>query len=294
MLPVVFDLITLRTFAAVARTGSFTRAAKSVHLTQAAVSQQIKKLEEQTGRSLFTRTTHSVALTTEGEVLLRYAAALLKIADDAARHFSRRQLSKTIRLGVAEDYALSCLPTALHLFQQVQPRVQLHVELGLSIDLFQRLDDDEFDLVLGKTLTVRPQALLVLREPLVWVGGRNPPNFTATSPVPLAMYPPPGVSRGLMLDALERARREWTEVYTSPSIAALRAAVLSGLAVSAFPRRLIPPGLEPLPPQLALPALGELAFFLDWHHDDYDPAVDLLGRFLNEAANAAGALETVH
>lgn len=285
----MFDLISLRTFAAVARLGSFTRAAKAVHLTQAAVSQQIKKLEEQTGRSLFARTTHSVALTTDGEVLLRYAQVILKITEDATRHFSRRQLTKTIRLGVAEDYALSCLPRALLLFQQAHPRVHLHVELGLSIDLFQRLDDGEFDVVLGKTLSVRSQALLVLREPLVWVCGRTPPAFSPSTPVPLALYPPPGVSRGLMLDALERAGREWSEVYSSPSIAALRAAVLSGLAVSAFPRRLIPPGLQPLPPELSLPALGELSFFLDWHHGEYDPAIDLLGRFLNEAANATPA-----
>lgn len=293
----MFDPDLLRTLLAVAETGSFTRAARRVHLTQATVSQQVRRMEEQVGRALFTRTTHAVALTADGEIMLGYARAILRTADDARRHFTRRQLATTIRLGVAEDYALCCLPRALATFQRAHPQVSLHVELGLSTDLFQRLDDGGFDLVLAKTLAGRAHGQFVLREPLVWVGApgdhrRHQSRLTTIAaataaggdePLPLALYPAPSVSRPLMLEALERVGRPWRVAYTSPSIAALRAAVLAGVAVSAFSRRLVPPGLRPLPPDLDLPALGEVSYFLDWRQDAHDPAIDVLARTLHEA-----------
>ena len=169
----MFDPDLFRTLVAVAETGSFTRAARRVHLTQATVSQQVRRMEEQVGRVLFTRTTHAVALTTDGEIMLGYARAILRTADDARRHFARRQLAATVRLGVSEDYALCCLPRALEAFQRVHPQVQVHVELGLSTDLFQRLGDGNFDLVLAKTLVRRGHGQFVLREPLVWVGAAD-------------------------------------------------------------------------------------------------------------------------
>ena len=279
----MFDPDLFRTLVAVAETGSFTRAARRVHLTQATVSQQVRRMEEQVGRALFTRTTHAVALTTDGEIMLGYARAILRTADDARRHFARRQLAATVRLGVAEDYALCCLPRALEAFQRVHPQVQVHVELGLSTDLFQRLGDGGFDLVLAKTLVGRAHGQFVLREPLVWVGAPDRRPFPATELLPLALYPPPSVSRPLMLEALERVGRPWRVTCTSPSIAVLRAAVLAGMAVTAFSRRLIPPGLRPLSPEVGLPALGEVSYFLDWRQDAHDPAIDVLARALHEA-----------
>lgn len=77
-----FDLDLLRTFAAVVDTGGFTRAAERVHLTQSTVSQQIKKLEANIGRTLLLRdkSTGGIQTTEEGEVLLSYARRLLATA----------------------------------------------------------------------------------------------------------------------------------------------------------------------------------------------------------------------
>jgi DNA-binding transcriptional LysR family regulator len=69
----------LRSFVAVADCGGFHRAAELLNLTQSTVSQQIKRLELETQRPLFRRTTRSVALTDDGEMLLGDARRLLKL-----------------------------------------------------------------------------------------------------------------------------------------------------------------------------------------------------------------------
>ena len=69
----LLDLDVLRTFVAIAETGSFTTAANAVFRTPSAVSMQIKKLEDILGRSVFSRDARSVSLTTDGEMLLGYA-----------------------------------------------------------------------------------------------------------------------------------------------------------------------------------------------------------------------------
>src|SRR4029453_11138795 len=92
-----FDL--LRTFVAVADCGGFPRAAEQLHLTQSTVSQQIKRLELETRRPLFRRTTRTVALTDDGEMLLDDARRLLQLEEAARRRLNAPQLSGMVRLG---------------------------------------------------------------------------------------------------------------------------------------------------------------------------------------------------
>ena len=73
----------LRSFVAVAECGGFHRAAERLNLTQSTVSQQIKRLELETKRPLFRRTTRTVALTDDGEMLLGDARRLLQLEEAA-------------------------------------------------------------------------------------------------------------------------------------------------------------------------------------------------------------------
>jgi DNA-binding transcriptional LysR family regulator len=81
-----FDL--LGAFVAVAECGGFRRAAERLHLTQSTVSQQIKHLELETGRSLFLRNARAVALTDDGEMLLGDARRLLQLEEAARRRLT--------------------------------------------------------------------------------------------------------------------------------------------------------------------------------------------------------------
>src|SRR5678815_4054741 len=79
------DIDLLRSFAAVADSGSFTAAAELVARTQSAVSVQIKRLEEILGHKVFERTSRSLALTPAGETLLGYARRMLELNDESVR-----------------------------------------------------------------------------------------------------------------------------------------------------------------------------------------------------------------
>src|SRR5258705_10718588 len=93
----------LRAFVAVADCGGFHRAAERLHLTQSTVSQQIKRLELETERPLFRRTTRSVALTDDGEMLLGDAPRPRQLKEAARLRLASTRLSGTGRLGVVEE-----------------------------------------------------------------------------------------------------------------------------------------------------------------------------------------------
>ena len=100
----LLDLDVLRTFVAIAETGSFTTAANAVFRTPSAVSMQIKKLEDILGRSVFARDARSVSLTTDGEMLLGYARRLLSINREVVSKFIIPEIVGVVRLGSPDDY----------------------------------------------------------------------------------------------------------------------------------------------------------------------------------------------
>jgi DNA-binding transcriptional LysR family regulator len=169
----LLDIEVLRTFVAIAETGSFTRAAQQVFRTPSAVSMQIKRLEEMLGRALFVREPRQVHLTPEGETMLGYARQLLELNDEAVGQFLSPQVGGTVRLGAPDDLGTRVLPGVLSQFSRNYPAVQVNVRVGRSPDLMRRLDIGELDVVLmiaeaGQRPHARAEA--IYREPLVWAG----------------------------------------------------------------------------------------------------------------------------
>src|SRR5258707_786504 len=101
----MLDFELLRAFVAVADCGGFHRAAERLNLTQSTISQQIKRLELETKRPLFRRTTRSVALTDDGEMVLGDARRLLQLEEAARHRLAEPRLSGTVRLGAVEEVA---------------------------------------------------------------------------------------------------------------------------------------------------------------------------------------------
>src|SRR6187431_3790104 len=98
LMTALLDVDQLRTFIAIAETGSFTRAADIVHKTQSAVSMQMKRLEERLDRSIFARDGRASKLTEDGERLLDYARRIVKLNLEALAAFSGPELSGRVRL----------------------------------------------------------------------------------------------------------------------------------------------------------------------------------------------------
>src|ERR1700747_3083220 len=233
----------LRSFVAVAECGGFHRAAEQLNLTQSTVSQQIKRLELQTRRPLFRRTTRTVALTDDGEMLLGDARRLLQLEEAARRRLAAPPLSGMVRLGAVEEVAGGALPPALGRFASSHPDVKLEVQIGVSSSLIEQLDAGRLDVVFAKRPLGTSRGRLVWREPLVWAAAETF-DLVPGAALPLALYRERSVSREAALAALQDSELSWEIVYTSPSPTGLRAAALAGLAITPLPESTVIAGVR--------------------------------------------------
>ena len=272
----------LRAFVTVAETGSFTRAAERLHLTQPAISTQVRRLEEAVGRPLFERNAQAAQLTTDGEAMLGYARELLEVIGRARRQFAQPPLEGSVRFGMVEDFGTTALPSILGSLRQEHPHFELAVETGLGIDLVRRLEAGSLDLILTKRVAGQNEAGVLCRQNLVWVG--QPGVFEADNNiVPLVLYPAPAPSREIILRTLRENNLRWSIRFESASITTLRAALLSGIGVGAFGIGMIPEGVHVLPQSL-LPKLADTEYLLDWRPDCTDRVVSAFASILRVTA----------
>ena len=144
----LIDVDQLRTFIAIAETGSFTKAAEVVNKTQSAVSMQMKRLEERLERPIFARDGRASKLTEDGQRLLDYARRIVKLNVETLAAFSDAELSGRVRLGVPDDYADRYLPEIMARFSRAYPGVELTVICEPTVDLLERIDANEIDLAI--------------------------------------------------------------------------------------------------------------------------------------------------
>lgn len=146
----VFDSRQLLAFAALARLGSFTRAAQELYLTQSAVSHAIKALEEQAGCRLFERSGRRVALTQSGEQFLRHVDKILGEMKSARRGLD--ELSRwghgRLRLGASTTACQYILPTVLREFKQSFPKCVISIDPGDHARQMDLLLNNRIDLAL--------------------------------------------------------------------------------------------------------------------------------------------------
>lgn len=128
------DLTLLRAFVTVAREGNLTRAAAHLHLTQPAVSLQIKNLQETLGVSLFTRTSHGLALTRDGQALLPHAERALAAANDVQRAAAtlRHEVRGRLRIGTILDPEFLRLGGFLKQLVETWPHIETALRHGMS------------------------------------------------------------------------------------------------------------------------------------------------------------------
>ncbi len=168
----------LRTFLAVADSGSYTAAATRLGFTQPAVSQQIRVLEAQLGQArLFRRTGQRTRLTHAGEELLSHARELVAVAERAERHMLglQGQVTGRVSLGCAPSTGERLLPALLAAFRGNHGAVQFSVEVGAAERLVQWLVDRVVQAVVvdehprRRSLDVLPLG----REPVVCLAARG-------------------------------------------------------------------------------------------------------------------------
>lgn len=252
----LLDLDVLRTFVAIAETGSFTLAASAVFRTPSAVSMQIKKLEDILGVAVFLRDARSVSLTQDGEMLLGFARRLLALNREAVAKFIMPDIAGVVRLGSPDDYGERILPNVLKRFAQTHPSIAVDVTIDQSSHLRKRMAERQLDITLFTVCrSIPPEAEVLLTEPIVWGGARGGCAHMR-EPLPLSIWEEGCAWRADALDALGRQGRDYRIAYMSAHTAGQRAAILSDLAVAPLPKSFIGDEIVALGPNEGLPQLS--------------------------------------
>jgi DNA-binding transcriptional LysR family regulator len=254
------DIDLLRGFSVVAETGALSRAAERIGRSQAAVSMQMKRLEETVGQPLFNRTGRGVFLTVHGERLLAHARRILRAHDDALAELSGRSLSGTLRFGCPDDYASAFLPALLRGFAQLHPQAMIEVVCASTPRLFGQLDRNILDLALTSVSFDAAADALRLEE-LVWVGPRTG-DAQLPDPLRLALGDPDALDHRAALAALGRAGRAYRIAYSSGSLSGLLAMVRSEQAVAVLTRAAVPADLGVFQKSAGLPDLPRIGLTL--------------------------------
>lgn len=149
------ELRVLRYFLAVAREQSITAAAETLHITQPTLSKQLRELEEELGKKLFTRGNRKITLTEEGMFLRKRAQEIVELADKAEADFAAGvgSVSGDIFIGSGETGAVRYLGRTLYKMRSIYPGVRFHLFSGNGEDVSDRLDKGLIDFALFVGMT---------------------------------------------------------------------------------------------------------------------------------------------
>ena len=272
----LFDLDLLKTLVMVADCGSFTAASARLHSTQSTVSQKVRRLEEMAGHKLLERGTRDVTPTDAGETLLAYARRMLSLNDDMLEALSGATVGQTVRLGVPEDFVGGPTTHTLAAFNRKHPQVKLEVTSGLCRDVTSSYDRGELDLILVKQRRNSRESVACWREQLRWIDSASNPSLQL-DPIPLVAFPPRGLYRDDMTQAIEAMGRRWRMSFISSSLSGIQAAVADGLGISLLPARAVTPEHVVLTPKSGLPAIETMDIAL-LHRPTADDVVKELAR----------------
>ena len=145
------ELRTLRNFAAVARAGNVTRAAAALHVSQPALSMQLRELEEEMGGPLLVRRPRGVEPTERGALLLRRADDLLALAErtrDEVRSDGGQGLTGTLAIGAGETVAFEPVARSIGELRAANPGLRIDITSGNGEDVGARIRDGTLDLAL--------------------------------------------------------------------------------------------------------------------------------------------------
>lgn len=275
------DITTLRSFVAVADSGGVTRAAGFLHLTQSAVSMQLKRLEELLGLDLLDRSGRGIALTASGEQLLSYARRMVALNDEVIGRLTDQAFEGEVILGVPHDIVYPAVPRVLQQFNAAFPRVKVHLIASHTTILKEQFARGECDMI----LTTEPQAVAgaetLCTKPLCWVGA---PGGSAWRQRPLNLALGRQCSfRPLALRALESANVEWNMTVDTTSDRTIEATVAADLAVQTMIEGTQPPHLELIDHGGTLPPLPIQHFNLYGGDSGQGEVRDSLANLLRQA-----------
>ncbi len=241
------ELQQLRGLCEVAREGSFTRAARNLFVTQSAVSQQIRSLEEELGHPLVERIRNGARLTAAGHCLYRRARAVMEELRQAREEIDAESavVGGRVVMATSDTNCTYILPPVLQAFRELFPRVEVDIRNKMSSEIAPLVLDDEIDFGLATLPLQHPrlqtEALFERRD--VWICPSNHPladrkrlNAKAVAGYPLLALERGSQSRVLFDDLFRRAGLAPQLAMELGSIEVLKRFVEIGFGMALVPK----------------------------------------------------------
>ncbi|MBM6595002.1 LysR family transcriptional regulator [Microvirga pudoricolor] len=276
------DVSLLRAFVAVADAGGMTAATGVLNLTQAAVSQQIKRLEETLGETLITRDRRGMTLTRGGERLFPKAKRMLALNDEIWAEMTTPEYEGEVRLGIPSDIITTYLPTFLKDFAKSYPRVQISLNSGSSAKLRRELQAGKVDIVLATEMSCDPEGENLVMDRLVWVGAKGG-EAAGQRPLPVSIGCSDCAFRAPIREVLQEAGIPWRSTSEVTNTTAQVATVAADIAVMAWMASTVPQGFDVLGRESGLPPLPAFTVNLYLPRDGGDHIVQEMARHIREA-----------
>lgn len=242
----------LNTFCTVIRHGSMSRAAVDLHLSQPAISQRLRSLEQEYGMPLLRRTNRGVEVTPAGEVLSRYAQRMISLHKSLVGEMDSLRTAEPKQVVIAATSSAGgyALPCTIFLFQQKNPSARIQLLIGNRASTLQRLNDGTVDMAVveGSALAAGAEepegwhATDVTEEDLVLITPTTGPwsqvseyTLEQLRKTPLILREPGSANRQIFDAAIRQAGLTLNDFSVSMEISnvdAVKTSVSAGLGVA--------------------------------------------------------------
>ena len=246
---IVVDSNQLKIFCMVTRQQSFSKAAKMLHMSQPAVSTQVKNLEEYYQGQLLDRTPQGVTLTKAGEAFYNYAQKILDLQDEMERQLEIvfKHENNQVVIGASTTIGNVALPCSIYLFKEKYPEVELCLNITNAEEVLRMVMSDEVDIAVveGDTESSTLKALPVATDELVFI---VPPQYPAKGDFislqdflkhPLILREEGSGTRKILVEALARhgySVNQLNVITEMKNTYSIKSAVEAGLGGSVVPR----------------------------------------------------------
>jgi DNA-binding transcriptional LysR family regulator len=241
------DFTELHVFLTVAAERSFSRAAAKLHRTQPAVSQAVRRLEDELGERLFDRSSKQGTLTEAGRVLREYAQRLMRLSEEAEMAVRElRDLRRGRVLIGANEAAVHALLPLIGRFRQEHPQIQVDVRRVPSRQVGVEVMQGSLDFGVItfqpaerglQTLTIGPDELVMLVHPQHPLAGRREVTMAEFGRETVIAHNDPSPARERVLRAFEQKHAPINIQLALPSLEAIKRAVEMRLGVALLPKR---------------------------------------------------------
>jgi DNA-binding transcriptional LysR family regulator len=248
------DVTVARAFLAVVETGSVTLAARQLNLTQGAISQQLRRLEELADHPLFARAGRRIVPTAEGQRLVPAVTQFLAANEQLIAALRQPAFEGEVRFGVPYDIIGSYAPPILRRFNQSLPSIRVTLICKDSVVLRRELKAGAIDLALTTELGCGEGGETLRSDRLMWTGARGG-NAHTRDPLPVSLGAETCVFRPVAVAALKKARRNWQAVCEVSNMEPVRATLEADLAVAPLLGHSIPESLAIITNDRQLPRL---------------------------------------